>query len=323
MGLFSPRISILTSLLYCSISLFMSSFALAQAERSNPSDLSFVPKQAPIKTSCTACQALADQYQHALMLKKLNDDLTTVSRKLKACEKLRCRTTLKNAMGHNGLSHFFATNLFSSTVKAGLLGFNLKHAQKKLISTPFEDNSSSKSPSNLGTGGQLKTFLATKPGLKPFVSVSASTMPNASATLARQLSDESSDESSKLVIENNWLARMIVGIETPPLLTHFTAGAGIGGALINQTLKDSMALPNVYAINNNQTSLRPTGLLSATWLTCPTCMSGLGGSISLQIAADQYPGANLSNKTMGVIPFNFGIDRNWQLSEMLVFNLRF
>lgn len=166
-----------------------------------------------------------------------------------------------------------------------------------------------------------KFAIGPKKELKPFFSLSKLSVFNTIDMPLQNKFDLATDLNSTLANFNDWLERVIIGIESHPFLANFTASAGVGAAIINQTLAGKMGATDLTTTNNNQTYFRPAASASITWNACPSCIAGHGLSISAQVAADQYPSSNISGITPAGNHFNFSADQSWQMSEMLVLDM--
>jgi hypothetical protein len=199
------------------------------------------------------------------------------------------------------------------------LANSAKLSRKGLIDDPFSKNTNKESPNNLNANDQIKMPLSSSAGLNPFVFMNSM---NSTSNVQEQHAISYPNLGNEIKwVNTNWTVRGIFGLDSQPFLNNFTAGLGVGAAIINRNAKNDITLATLYSAQNAQTSISPSLLANATWLSCPTCIGGFGGSISLQIAADQYRDRNLDMSSGAGSPVQFNLNQKWQLSEMLVFNM--
>jgi len=194
----------------------------------------------------------------------------------------------------------------------GLLSGNNQNSQIGLVAMSLNDDANKNLQNNFNTIGQVKMSFGSLAMPRSFVLVNEMGLANSLLL----------DQGSKpQLANNNWIVRGIIGIDSRPFLNNFTAGLGVGAAVINQNLNGNLVFLNMPSVENSQITIRPSVLANATWLACPNCIGGLGGSISFQIAADQYP-SMMNGMSYEGFSYQFGGNQKWQLSEMLIFNMQ-
>jgi hypothetical protein len=213
-------------------------------------------------------------------------------------------------------------NLSLVTVEVGALVGNTGGSRTSSADTAIGEASHSNTNNHFTGGGQIKVTFGSPASAKPFILGHVAGIADSSNTLIQQDTDTVPNFSSRLLLENNWIVRVIAGLESKPFFNNMTAGLGVGTALIGQRLKGRVTLLSTSSASHTKTAFAPSILASLTWLACDVCVGGHGGSISLQLAADQYPGINLSGQTASGSLFKFNVNQKWQYSEMLVFNMR-
>lgn len=220
----------------------------------------------------------------------------------------------------NTLSSFYVYSFSPSPVEIGLVTNKTLSSRRVVINELLDENLIKKNQNNL-TSGQLKVSFGSPDVAKPFVLINAIGPTQFSASFYEQHSIKfPRRQISKLKLtDEDWTVRGILGIDSLTFLNNFTAGLGVGAAIINQNINGNITLPKVTPMSTAQTSISPSIVANVNWLGCATCLAGHGGSLSFQIAADQYPNMNLN-----VLRYesSFLFSQKWQWSEMLVFNIR-
>lgn len=123
------------------------------------------------------------------------------------------------------------------------------------------------------------------------------------------------DTGSIVKLTNNWIARGLIGIESPVFYNQFSAGVGVGVAVFDQSLKANIKGTN---ITNNSTSAGPSIGANITFYACPNCIFNHPLSISGQVFADRYSSISATQGSL-----NTTVDQRWQFSEHLTFAVGF
>jgi len=214
--------------------------------------------------------------------------------------------------------------LANNTVLFGILaGYNTSDLNG-YISGPFGVDSNSRSHGYPTIGFQAEVLFNGQNYLNPYFSFNAtSPMSRSENKIVGTLVSPLTTANSELSVNNTWVVRALVGLETKPFIYDmFSLGAGFGLAVVNPvlltTINDSTHTKN----SNKITSVQPSVAANLKWFFCSACIGGQGGALELQVAGDRYPTMNQTTTTPSGSYLSH-VNRSWQTSTALIFNVAF
>lgn len=126
---------------------------------------------------------------------------------------------------------------------------------------------------------------------------------------------------TKLLVNNNWIARIGVGIQTEQLNDLFQLAVGVGAAFVNQTLKTYIGETATTRFTNQQTSVAPSVMGSVSFHLCQACVAHRPLLLALQVTIDRNPQISANGVTVFGDAYSSNVSQKWTPHGDLVLSL--
>lgn len=196
-------------------------------------------------------------------------------------------------------------------IQFGLLVGNMSSIRTTHFEALSEDFSGTHTENSADIGLQAKFIFGQPDKLKPTITANAVNRSSATNTIFNEKLSPSSDMNSWVKLENDWIARVLVGLESPTFYDKFTAGLSGGFAVFDQRLKSQI---NGVDLASREVCFGSSAAANLTYRACPNCLFGHPLSISGQVISDLFP-----NISAGQGASKVTVNQRWQFSENLVF----
>lgn len=248
---------------------------------------------------------------------KLVKNLETIAAHLNDCEVKFCHLAANHPLTP-ALSLYYLTQ-----IQLGLLMGQFTNTRTGYITTPTESFNGSHRQNNFIFGPQARLMLGAPETMHAFFLVNALTMFHATNQLIRTRTDVFSNSLSRQRLQTAWIGHLLIGLQSALLYSNLSVSGGVGGAVVNQELKTSIAEDVVTTKTKTQTSLAPSWMVSLDYQLCKSCIGGHALSLSGQLSADRYASMNSVVNTPLGNNNQSRVNESWQYSEALVLSMHF
>lgn len=131
-------------------------------------------------------------------------------------------------------------------------------------------------------------------------------------------------QSSTLVSNDNWVARLGVGFQAPMGLHHLVGGLGVGVSVLGQALTENINEPGAVTSSFRSYSkiFQPTFMGNLNWQFCQTCMAGFPGSLAAQASFESFHKVNLRGTTPSGNLYVGTLNQHWDVHGDLILSVR-